>query len=194
VGVPDATLINEAGLPAAPFRTDDFPYANVEVQREPVSHQVTTPDYEIAVDGNGQVTSLVIRGAQFLSNEPGMAGGTSIPAMFGPRSLPDIQNLGPDLLSCGDGSVTFLIHFKASGMVWTLTNSGKDDIKFNIALSSQVTVHMPTDSGPMTLMHKRSAFTISGVDSVSDSDNGKILEVMVKGKSSRQLGLDMSRE
>jgi hypothetical protein len=98
-GVPDSTLINAAGLPAAPFRTDDFPYSNVEVQNEPVSRQVTTSTYEIHVDGNGDVSSLSVRGVQFLSNEPGMAGGTSIPAMFGPRSLPDIQTLGSDLLS-----------------------------------------------------------------------------------------------
>jgi sialate O-acetylesterase len=191
-GVPDSTLVNEAGLPAAPFRTDDFPYSNVEVQKEPVSHQVTTSAYEIRLDGNGQVTSLAVRGAQFLSNEPGMAGGTSIPAKFGQRSLPDIQNLGSELLSCSDGSVTFMLQFKETDMVWTITNPGKDEIEFNIALSSQVAVNQLTNSEPLTLIHKRSSLTISGINSVSDSENGKVLQVVVKGKSSRQLVLNMS--
>jgi hypothetical protein len=44
----------------------------------------------------------------------------------------------------------------------------------------------------LTLIHKRSSLTISGINSVSDSENGKVLQVVVKGKSSRQLVLNMS--
>lgn len=77
-------------------------------------------------------------------------------------------------------------------MVWNLINTGKDGIKFNIALSAQVAVNMPTNSESMTLTHKRSSMTINGIDSVADTDNGKVLEVMVNGKSSRQITFNMS--
>jgi hypothetical protein len=120
-----------------------------------------------------------------------MAGGTCIPAMFGPRSLPDIQAPGSQLLSCSDGSVTFLMQFNETGMVWTITNPGKDELKFNIALSSQVIVDRQKNSGIVTLTHKKSTFAIDDIDSVSDSENGKVLQVIIEGESRRQLVFDM---
>jgi len=192
--VPNATLINEAGLPAAPFRTDDFAYDNIEVQPEPVSHVVRTSNYEIRVDGNGRVTSLAVRGAQFLANEPGLAGGTSIPVMFGSKSLADIQNLGPGLLSCSDGSVTFRLQFKPAGMVWSITNQDKDEIKFNIALSTSVRVDRPAESKLVTLSHNNSTVAIAGIDTVSYSDSGAVLQVGIKGKSSRELVFEMNEK
>jgi hypothetical protein len=190
-GVPESTLVNQSGLPAAPFRTDDFSPDNIEVQPEPVSHQVTTSAYQISIDGNGMVTSLITHGAQFISNEPGMAGGTSIPVMFGSRQLSNIQNLGPEILACSDNDVTLRFKFQEKGMDWIFTNSGKDEIKFNIALSSQVVVDRQGDSPLVTVARKKSSFTIDGIDSISDSEDGKVLQVVVKGGTSKQLSLNL---
>ena len=190
-GVPDSNLVNHSGLPAAPFRTDNLSPDNIEVQREPVSHQVTTSAYHISIDGNGMVTSLITQGAQFISNEPGMAGGTSIPVMFGSRQLSNIQNLGPKILACSDNNVTLLFKFQEKTMDWILTNSGKDEIKFNIALSPQAVVDRQSDSAVVTVTRKKSSFTIDGIDSISDSEDGKVLHVVVKGGTSKQLSLNL---
>ena len=191
-GVPDSTLVNGSGLPAAPFRTDDLPYANVEVQKEPVSHQVTTSAYTISVDGNGKVTSLIVHGAQFFANEPGSAGGTSIPGAFGPRALPVVENLGPGLLTCSDTDATLLLKFHEDTMEWVLTNRGKDDIQFSVALGSTVAVAPLTGTKSFTLTHKKSSISINGMDSVTDSDNGKVLQLTVKGGTDRKIEFDMS--
>ena len=80
-------MINRSGLPAEPFRTDRFPYGNVELQKEPISRRVTTSAYDIVINGDGRITSLIVGDAQFMSNQPGMAGGSSIPGFWGSRSL-----------------------------------------------------------------------------------------------------------
>ena len=162
------------------------------MQSEPVSHEVTTSAYEIHVDGNGRVNSLAVRGVQFISNDPGTAGGTSIPVMFGARSLADIENPGPELLTCSDGSVTLSLRFQEEGMVWDITNAQKDEIDFNIALSAPVLVSRPAPAGIITLTHKKSTVAIKGIDSVSDAEDGKVLRVAVKGYSSREIVFDMS--
>ena len=189
--VPNASLFNKSGLPAAPFRTDHFASANIEVLKEPIAHHVTTSAYDILVDGHGKVTSLAVRGAQFLSNEPGMAGGTSIPLMFGGRSLPKVHEIGPDLFACSDDDFTFLFEFKENSMEWVLTNRGKDEVKLNIALSPLVA--LVQNGNTTTLTHKKSSMIIHDVDSISDSENGKVLQVLVKGKTSKRLLLDMTR-
>ncbi len=190
-GVPNSTLIDKSGLPAAPFRTDTLPYANVEVQKVPVSHQVTTSDYQITIAGDGTITSLIIHGTQFISNAPGMAGGSSLPFGFGARSLANIQALGPDLLSCSDNDITLQFKFREKEMLWTLTNRGKDDATFNLALSPGVTASPQNDANPVTLTSKSSSVAIVGVDTISDSENGKVLHVVVKGGSSKQVSLSV---
>ncbi len=193
-GVPNSTLINKSGLPAAPFRTDSLPYNNVEVQKEPISRQVTTSAYKIAINGDGMITSLSVRGAQFISNAPGMAGGSSLPFGFGARSLANIQELNSDLLSCRDNDVTLQFKFGEADMEWTLTNRNKDDAKFNLALALPVTVARTNDLEPVTLSCKKSTLTISGVDAITDSENGKVLHLVVKKGASKSLVLKVSEK
>ena len=192
-GVPHSTLINRAGLPAAPFRTDDFPPANIEVQLQPVSRHVTTAAYDVAVDGDGRVTSLIVHGVQFISNAPGMSGATSIPVMFGNRSMADIEELGPNLLSCRDTDLTFLLQFDENSMGWTLTNRGKDKIQFNIAVSPLVKVSQVGNSETVRLGCRNVAFDITGIDSVYGPADGKVLRVEVPGKSSKEIQFQMGR-
>ncbi len=189
-GVPDSTLANRAGLPAAPFRTDDFPYSNVEVQREPISHQVTTPAYTVVINGKGRVTSLTAGNAQFISNEPGMAGGSSIPGIFGNVDLPNIKEIGPKLLSCGDGDFTFLLNFNKSGMQWDFVNKGKNEVRFNVALSPQVTITQQKDGNEVTLHCGTSSMTITGVDSILSAEHK--LQFTVKVGSSKSVAIEVN--
>jgi len=186
-GIPDSTLTDESGIPAAPFRTDDLPPSDIEVQKQPATHQVTTAAYEVAVDGDGRVISLVVHGKQFISNAPGASGATSIPAFLGTRSLPTMLSPGPSLLSCSDDQVTLMLAFKPDHMTWTLTNRGKDPITFRIALLPQVACSNETSSGKFRLAHGKSVLHVSGIDSASPSDEGTMLQTTVKGGASKEI-------
>ncbi len=186
-GIPNSTLTDDSGVPAAPFRTDDLLPGDIEVQKQPATHQVTTGAYEVTVDGDGRVSSLVVRGKQFISNAPGAAGATSIPAFLGTRSLPTILSPGPSLLSCSDDQVTLVLAFKPDQMKWTLTNRGKDPITFRIALLPQVACSNEGATGTFKLAHGKSVLRVSGVDSASQSDEGTMLQTTVKGGNSKEL-------
>ncbi|MGE5611919.1 MAG: sialate O-acetylesterase [Bacillota bacterium] len=190
-GVPEASLTGKSGLPAAPFRTDRLPRSDIEVQIQPVMRNVSTAAYEVSIAGDGKVTSLGVRGKQFLSNALGVAGGTSIPVLFGSRSLSRIQAIGPDLLSCSDNEVTLLLAFKAEAMDWTLMNRGRDEITFRIALASEVVIAPQQTGEPMKLSRGKASLTITGIDSVSDSEDGKVLQVVVKGGTTKRLTLSV---
>ena len=185
--VPNATLVNKSGLPAAPFRTDHLPCANVEVQKEPVSRRVTTSAYDIVINGDGAVTSLVIGEAQFISNQPGIAGGSSIPSFWGPRALANIRELGPRLLSCGDDQVTLQLLFEERRMEWGITNGGKDAIRFQLALAPGVIVSDATPQGGLIVQQGKALLAIQGVDSVAETATGKTLITEVGPGSTRQL-------
>lgn len=189
--IPDATLTSKAGLPAAPFRTDRLPASDIEIQAQPAARNLSTSAYEISIAADGKVTSLGVRGKQFLSNALGAAGGTSIPAWLGARSLNRIQALGPNLLSCSDDQMTLLLDFKAESMEWTLANRGKDEFTFRIALASLVMVTSQGEGRPLTLSRGKASLTITGIDSTVDSEDGKFLQVVVKGGTTRRLALNV---
>ena len=183
--VPNATLINKSGLPAAPFRTDHFPCANVEVQKEPVSRRVTTSAYDVVINGDGAVTSLIIGDAQFISNQPGMAGGTSIPVWFGSRALADLRELGPRLLACSDDQVTLRMTFEEKTMEWAITNRGKEAIKFQLALSPGVSVSDSNSKDRIVLKRGNALLSIEGVDSVVHTAKTEMLVTDIAGGASR---------
>jgi sialate O-acetylesterase len=187
-GVPRSTLTNRSGLPAAPFRTDDLPpTADVEVQRQPSDRHLVTSNYEITIDCYGRVSSLGVRGKQFISNALGADGGTSVPGFFGPRPLYEITESGPDLVSFGDTQITLTLTFKDDAMTWTLTNAQKDDITFRIVLSPQVNVPTIKQDQPLKLSRGKSVMIVGGIDSTSDSEEGKVLQVTVKGNAKKQI-------
>jgi sialate O-acetylesterase len=187
-GVPRSTLTSRSGLPAAPFRTDDLPpTADVEVQRQPSDRRLVTSAYEITIDCYGRVSSLGVRGKQFLSNGIGSDGGTSIPAWLGSRPLYEIAELGPDRVAFSDHQVTLTLAFKDDAMTWTLNNAQKDDITFRIALASQVEVPALKPGEPIELSRGKSVLRIGGVDSIVDSEEGKVLQVAVKGNAEKHI-------
>lgn len=188
-GIPEATLTNRSGLPVGPFRTDDQPRSNVEVQRRPTARRVATGAYEIEVNGEGKVASLAVHGKQFMSNAVGSAGGTSIPYFFGPRTLADIRAVGPDLLNCSDSDVTLSLTFKEGEMTWAIQNRSKMDNQFRIALAAKVTAGEVKADRPVTLTRGTATLTVNGADSAEDGEDGKVLVVKVKAGSTKTLTL-----
>jgi len=187
--MPEATLINRAGLPAAPFRTDTLPCSNVEIQRQQVTHRVATSAYEIVIDANGMPTSLLIHGMQFLSNEAGVAGGGSIPGFWGPRTLNQISEVGPRLITCSDDEVTLRMAFDEASIQWMIQNHGKDPITFQLALSPQVKVLDSRSEGPVTVARGTNRVTLTGFDTITNTPTGPWLIGQIKANSTKSISL-----
>lgn len=187
--MPQATLVNKSGLPAAPFRTDTLPHANVEIQNQRVTRRVATSTYEIVIDANGTVTSLIWNGAQFVSNEPGAAGGSSIPGFWGPRTLTNIRDIGPQLLSCSDDEVTLQLRFDEKSMRWAITNAGKDPITFQLALSPLVKAPDSIRDGKVTLTRGGANLEVDGFDLITNTATGGLLSSKVQPGEAKSLTL-----
>jgi sialate O-acetylesterase len=187
--MPQATLINRTGLPAAPFRTDTLPCSNVEIQRQQVARRVATSSYEIVVDANGMPSSLLIHGMQFLSNEAGVAGGASIPGFWGPRSLNQIREVGPRLLACSDDEVTLQTVFDETSLQWRIQNRAKDPITFQLALSPQVKVLDSASDGSVTVARGTNQVTLTGFESITNTPTGAWLLSLVKPGTAKSISL-----
>ena len=187
--MPQDTLVNKSGLPAAPFRTDALPYSNVDVQKQRVTRRVATSNYEVVIDANGTVTSLIVHGAQFVSNEPGAAGGSSIPGFWGPRTLTNIREIGPQLLSCSDDDVTLQMAFNEKLMRWTITNGGKDPIAFQLALSPHAKAPNSIGDGKVTLTCGSATLDVEGFDAITNTATGAILSSNIKAGTAKSITL-----
>lgn len=186
-GAPDATLTDRSGLPAPPFRTDTLDPPDVDVQHLPVARHVRMKGYEATVSGSGSVTSLGVGGKQFLSNALNGAGGTGVPGWLGFRSLSNIREPGPGRVLCGDSEVEVLLDFAEAGMEWTVTNRSPNAITFRIALAPQVAVTAPGDPAALTLSRGDASLTVTGVETVTDTEDGPVLEVPVAAGSNATL-------
>jgi sialate O-acetylesterase len=190
-GVPNANLANRSGLPAAPFRTDASARFDGDVRRQPIGRLIQTKSYEAGVGGNGMVASLVSDGKQFLANDPGWGGGTSITGGWAPRNLADIREPGPGCVSCRDADVSFLLEFGERRMDWAVENRGKDEIRFRIALHPKVAVRRRGEEGRVELGRDAATVVVTGVDVVSDTDGGPLLEAIIGGRGSRRFTLSI---
>jgi hypothetical protein len=191
-GALGANLVNRSGLPAAPFRTDRTPQLDADVQRQPISRMVRTKSYEVAIGGDGSVTSLVVWGKQFLSNDPGWAGGTTIAGGWAPRNLAEVREPGPGCISCSDGDVGLVLEFGERRMDWTVTNRSKDEIRFRIALHPKVVARRRGKAEPVELRRDAATVIVTGVDVLTDSEGGHVLETIVRGQASRRLTLSIA--
>ncbi|MCW1923659.1 sialate O-acetylesterase [Luteolibacter arcticus] len=180
-GLPQANVVNEAGLPAAPFRTDTLEPRSLDFQPLPVTYRLAGPGYQIETGELGHISSLVAGGKQFLSAEPG--GGTSIPGGFGPRSLPAVRMTAPNRIECRDREACLEIACKDDSMEWTITNTGGGEFEFHIALSDKVVV---TGTAPTVDLSRGNAkLRVEGIDRV---EPGKLV-AKVPGRQTCRLKL-----
>jgi len=191
--MPQASLINHAGLPAAPFRTDKLPCANVEIQKQRTPRRVATATYEVVISPDGMPTSLLFHGRQFLSNEPGTAGGGSIPGFWGSRTLDRIREIGPRVLTCSDDDVTLQMDFDEASLQWTISNRGKDLLTFQIALSPQVKLLEAVSEGTATLVRGTNRVILNGIDSSTNMPTGLWLISLVKAGTSKSILISGTR-
>lgn len=159
-GLTNANLVGTNGLPAFPFRTDDAPPDSITFQPMPAFYKIETPAYQLETGNNGRIASLVIRGKQFLSNEP--PGGTAVPGGFGFRNLALTTVLGPQRLTLSDGAVALEVACQEKTMTWTLTNNGNDPVDIHINLAHSV---KPSANGKQaTLSRDDVVVQLKGID------------------------------
>lgn len=163
-GLTDANLVNAAGLPAAPFRTDTLAPKSMAFQPLPTMHRIEGGLYQLETGSTGNIASLVVEGKQFLSAEPG--GGTSIPVMFGRKNLASTHALGPRRIRFSDSSTSLEIACADDAMEWTIRNDGNDPIEFHVALAPQVQVSARGSSAELTRDHTK--LKVEGIDHVAE--------------------------
>jgi sialate O-acetylesterase len=201
-GVPRSTLSSAAGLPAAPFRTDDHPVAkrHGEIQQSPVGYVFKSPRYRLTIDGNGRATSLVVGYKQLLSNADAPWGGSSLIAGNGNRSFSEIEPDGADGLHCQGGDLSADLRFGDKSIRWSITNhGGKDAVRFRVALSPQVEVKDGGTKGEIVVRRKEVAVMFTGIDRVTTYNDpaadvgGKVLEVTIPAGQTRTIEINVTR-
>ncbi|MEO5912967.1 MAG: sialate O-acetylesterase [Luteolibacter sp.] len=163
---PSGNLANRSGLPVAPFRTDLLPPGKVAFQLLPATHKVETPRYELTTGENGQISSLIVGGKQFLSNEKD--GGTRIPDGFGSRNFGVAEELGPRRLRASDNTGSLEIACADDSMEWILRNDRDKEIEFRISLSAQAKVQVSDGSAEVSRDNVK--LKIDGIDRAESSE------------------------
>jgi sialate O-acetylesterase len=201
-GVPRSTLCSVAGLPVAPFRTDDQPVAkgHGQIQQSPAGYVFKSPRYQLTIDGNGRATSLVVGYKQLLSNADAPWGGTGLAGKGGTRYLDAIDPDGADSLHCRGGDLSADLRFDDNAIHWSITNhGGKDSVRFTVALSPQVEITNGDSPGTTVVRRKDAAVTFTHIDRVTTFDDpaadvgGKVLEVTIPAGQTRTIEIDVGR-
>lgn len=161
-GLTNADLTGNDGLPAYPFRSDTFPPESIVFQPMPAFQKIETPVYQLETGSAGRIASLVIRGKQFLSNEPN--GGASVPGGWGYRNLALTTVLGPRRLALSDNAVSLEVACLPNEMKWTLSSRNNDPVDLHIQLSSDVRIQ--ADGDTVTLTRNDARVQVHGIERV----------------------------
>ncbi len=190
--VPKANLVGgTSGLPALPFRTDDFAPTDVELVSSPPPRTVKNTAYEATVDWFGRLTSLGIFGQQFLSNDLGLDGGSSIPTFFGPRPLITATEISPQEITFSDPEVKLTYKFGLDTIELTLQNSSKTEVSFQLALAPAVEAG---EGNNPELKRGDAKLKTTGFDKIEKQPNGKtFLKLSVPAENSRTMKLTATK-
>lgn len=163
-GLTNANLTGSDGLPAYPFRNDTLPPDSVLFQPMPAFQKIESPVYQLETGSTGRIASLIVRGKQFLSNEPN--GGACVPGGWGFRNLSITKALGPQRLTLSDGGFTLEIACRANDMTWILRNPGNDPVDLHISFSREVGI--TSQGGSAKLSRDEVRIQLDGIDRIED--------------------------
>ncbi len=181
--VPNANLVSTTGLPAVPFRTDASPPEDVEFVHVPTHRTVKTPSYEVDLDAIGSLRSLGVGGEQFISNDLGGGGGSTIPTVFGPRDLNQVEELGPNQLVFHDQEVSLRYTFDPTSVKVEITNRAAEPLVFQISLAPGVTTNV---NGASRVRKSNATLQAIGFDTATASESRKpLLKLSVPAGQSR---------
>ena len=170
---PNATLMNAAGLPAGPFRTDKAqPAPMMEVQEVPLLRRLATKKYTATINPGGWLTGLLVDGRQILS--PDHQGGIVPLSGFGPYPLANCTQASATQIAFDDGNLRFTYRFEAEVVYVDIHNGNKDGespvrcmLASNVEKLGDFTAGKPTAFGV-----KQTRLTIDGIDHCEKSNDG----------------------
>ncbi len=188
-GDPRVNLVNGAGLPAAPFRTDNNPVSPVEIATLPPAHQVEIGDMLVTVDGDGSLRSLLLGATEFLRFGPPLARGGVyyyLFELFGAMPLFHTVKEGPRVISAENFSASARYVFENTGVRCTLFNKGSEHIFYRIALLNDVEGVELDKPGSVVVQREGRRLRFEGVDQLRRHDAlGAVVEVEVLPAQSR---------
>lgn len=194
--IPVCNLYNSAGLPAAPFRTDQFPpIAQIEIKPVVPSRRVTTDLYDVVITGNGDLVSLGVDKQQFISNDLDNGGVANFPRFFGPRQLQTVVQKTYDSISFSDVGLRETYAFSETAMTLQIENLSKDaKNKVGFRLRVARGVHIVGDGKTFDLVRGHSHVRITGADSAKeDLNGGENIELNIDGNTGRTMVLTFSK-
>ncbi len=188
--VPVCDLYNSAGLPAGPFRTDEFaPTVGIEIKPVIGSRRVATELYDVIISGNGDLLSLGVDKEQFVSNDLDGFGVGNFPTFFGARQLQNVVEKTGSSICFSDLGVRETYSFSATSMtvrIEDLSKDPKDRVGFRLKLARGVKIFRVGDG--FDLVRGGSRVRVTGADGVEgDSLGGGEVEVNVDGNGSRTM-------
>ena len=194
--VPICNLYNSAGLPAGPFRTDDFP-PTVPIEIKPVvaSRHVATDLYDVVISGNGDLASLGVDKQQFICNDLDGFGIANFPTFFGPRQLQTVVELTSDSISFSDIGIRETYSFAPTAMTLRIQNLAKDakaKVGFHLRLANGV--HITAQGDAFDLVRGHSHVRLTGADTAKEDPNGGgNVDLSIDGNSTRTIGFSFSK-
>lgn len=181
--VPNANLVGTAGLPAVPFRTDSYPPDDIEFVHVPVHRAVKTLSYELEFDASGSLRSFGVGGEQFISSDLGAGGGSTIPTVFGPRNLSQVEELSPRQLVFHDKEVSLSYLFDPVSVTIEINNRAADPLVYQISLATGVTTNL---NGAIDVRKGNVTLQATGFDNTPVSESRKpLLKLTVPPKQVR---------
>lgn len=195
-GNPGANLYNRAGLPARPFRTDDLPMLEIEVEALPAPMFAALNSAEVTVNGNGCLQSINIAGHEFLAWQPPLIRGGSFVTVWGPTELFHLRKTGPASIFAGNEAATILYTFTGDELRCNITNRAPEKAHFRFALAANVnTDHGPVpdalDTPSVTLRIDHARLAVGGIDRLlrDEKSRAPFLEINLAPGESRNVVL-----
>lgn len=187
-GVPPVDLVNSAGIPARPFRTDTLPIESFDFEEETAPHTIETPVYRLTINGAGKISSLGVDGKQFLSNDLGLNSGAGFTGSFwGPRELRKLTELGHRRVLLSDNGGGVEVVCAKDSLVLKISNRGDDDANFRIPLAAGTIVEQDGDS--IRVRRDNASIEFSGVKKNDDQS----VSVEVPKHEDREIRLQMTK-
>jgi len=154
-GNPRAALYNQEGLPASPFRTDDFEATDAELYERPSSFVFTSPIYEAEIGWDGCLTRISVSGKDFLDTSFEGSRGLFLLDIFDiPHRLLDRKWVGPNALAVSNLKTTVRYAFGPSGFHVFLRNKIDEDRKLIAVLQPEVEVSGAVSNSSKTVLSR----------------------------------------
>lgn len=188
-GDPEVNLVNGAGLPAAPFRTDAYPPSPHEIAQLPAPFEFVVGEIIVTIDGAGSLHSLLAHGVEFLRVAPPLARGGVYYyqyELYGAMQLFRATKAGPRVVAAENFSASARYVFEDEGLRCVLGNKGTESIFYRIALQNDVEGEMEADA--FIAKREGSMLRFEGVDRLRRHPQlGAVLEVEVKPAQFREV-------